>query len=415
MFKLAPLPLLRSNTNPRTVGRLIRRRGSRTISKTIYQTNQFTAGVSSTRCFTVLAVESSADDTCAAVVTSSRQILSNVVIKQHDLHEDFGGIHPTVAIEGHQRNMPFAVQRALKESGMSMQNIDGVAFTRGPGIGGCLSVGSNAAKTLAAALGKPIVGVHHMQAHALTPLLTSPPEDRPQLPFLTLLISGGHTLLVLATSHSSFRILANTVDESVGRTYDKVARMLKMPWGARGPAASLEEFCRQESDDPSVPEIRPFSVPMPGQLTFSFSGLHSAVERHIFRSEAPLTEAHQRALGRAFQDGAARQLSDKLVHCHSMLRHEGIDVQHVVVSGGVASNLYLRARLRDALDDYSPERRVSLIYPPVELCTDNAAMVGWASMYRFLAGDYDDYAVELRAKWSIETLPDRPSHAQEQL
>ena len=149
---------------------------------------------------------------------------------------------------------------------------------------------------------------------------------------------------MLATSHSSFRILANTVDESVGRTYDKVARMLKMPWGARGPAAALEEFCRKEIDQPNVPEMRPFSVPMPGQLAFSFSGLHSAIERHIFRSEAPLTEAHRRALGRAFQDGAARQLSDKLVQCHSMLREEGIDVRHVVVSGGVASNLYLRAR-----------------------------------------------------------------------
>lgn len=149
---------------------------------------------------------------------------------------------------------------------------------------------------------------------------------------------------MLATSHSSFRILANTVDESVGRTYDKVARMLKMPWGIRGPAAALEEFCRQEIDDPSVPEIQPFSVPMPGQLAFSFSGLHSAVERHTFRSQVPLTESDRRVLGRAFQDGAARQLCNKLVQCHSMLQREGIEVQHVVASGGVASNSFLRTR-----------------------------------------------------------------------
>ncbi|KAF8138801.1 Gcp-like domain-containing protein [Boletus edulis] len=291
--------------------------------------------------------------------------------------------------------MPSAVQRALHESCMSIQHIDGIAFTRGPGIGGCLSVGSNAAKTLAAALGKPLVGVHHMQAHALTPLLTSPPEERPQFPFLTLLVSGGHTLLVLARSHS------------VGRTYDKVARMLKMPWGARGPAAALEEFCRQDIDDTSIP--------MPRQLAFSFSGLHSAVERHIFRSEAPLTEAHQHAIGRAFQDGAARQLSEKLVQCHSTLRDEGINVRHVVASGGVASNLYLRARLRDALNDYSPDCRISLIYPPIELCTDNAAMIGWASMHRFLTGDYDDYSVELRSKWSIETISGGPGHLLDQL
>ena len=149
---------------------------------------------------------------------------------------------------------------------------------------------------------------------------------------------------MLAMSHSHFRVLANTVDESIGRTYDKVARMLKMPWGTRGPAAALEEFCSLDSSNSSVPEIPPFSVPMPGKLAFSFSGLHSAVERHIFRAELPLTEAHRRTLGRTFQDGAALQLCDKLVLCHSMLRREGIDVRHVVASGGVASNAFLRAR-----------------------------------------------------------------------
>ncbi|KAF9222806.1 peptidase M22, glycoprotease [Gyrodon lividus] len=311
-----------------------------------------------------------------------------------------------VAIEGHQRHMPTAVRRALEEAGVLIQDINGVAFTRGPGIGGCLSVGSNAAKTLAAALGKPLVGVHHMQAHALTSLLTSPIDEGPEFPFLTLLISGGHTLLVLATSYSSFRILANTVDESIGRTYDKVARMLKMPWGTKGPAASLEEFCRRDLEGPNVPEIQPFTVPMPGKLAFSFSGLHSAVERYISNYEVFLTQDHRIVLGRAFQDAAARQLCTKLVQCHSMLLRRGIDVRHVVVSGGVASNSFLRARLREALGKHSPEQKISLVFPPPELCTDNAVMVGWASIYRFLAGDYDDYSVELRSKWSIETLPD---------
>ncbi|KIJ59632.1 hypothetical protein HYDPIDRAFT_100379 [Hydnomerulius pinastri MD-312] len=357
------------------------------------------------RLFTVLTVESSADDTCAAVVTSSREILSNVVIKQHDLHEGFGGIHPMIAIEGHQRNMPTAVQRALKEAKLSAQDIDGVAFTRGPGIGGCLSVGANAAKTLASALGKPVVGVHHMQAHALTPLLTSPTAQRPEFPFLTLLVSGGHTLLVLAKSPSSFQILANTVDESIGRAYDKVARMLKMPWGNRGPAASLEEFCRKDIKESDAPYIEPFAVPMPGKLAFSYSGLHSAVDRYIAASELYLTEAHRVALGRAFQDAAVRQLCAKLVQCLSMLERKDIDVRHVVASGGVASNSFLRSRLKEALEKHSPEREISLTFPPIELCTDNAVMVGWASMYRFLAENYDDYTVELRPKWSIGTLP----------
>ncbi|KAL4080997.1 glycoprotease family-domain-containing protein [Scleroderma citrinum] len=355
------------------------------------------------RSFTVLALESSADDTCAAVVTSSRQILSNIVVKQLRLHEVFGGIHPTVAIEAHQRNMPGAVRRALDHANLTMQDIDGVAFTRGPGIGGCLSVGSNAAKTLAAALNKPLVGVHHMQAHALTPLLTTPIDQLPEFPFLTLLISGGHTLLLLATSKTEFRMLATTADESIGRSFDKVARLLGLDWGTKGLGATLEEFCRKDIAD--LPDVGPFSVPMPGKLAFSYSCLHSSIERYIASAKTPLTESHKVALARAFQDAAARQLCAKLVLGLKQLSMKDIKPKHVVVSGGVASNSFLRARLREALDEYSPDEKVGLVFPPPELCTDNAAMIGWASMHRFLMGDYDDYTIDLRAKWDIREIP----------
>ncbi|KAL1945590.1 hypothetical protein VTO73DRAFT_1592 [Trametes versicolor] len=179
------------------------------------------------RAFTVLALESSADDTCAAVVTSDRKVLSNVVISQQAFLEEYGGIHPFIALHAHQRNMPGAVQRALREADMSVNDVDGIAFTLGPGIPGCLSVCGNAARSLAAALNKPLVGVHHMQAHALTP------SSRPQFPFLTILVSGGHTLLLLASSPKSFRILATSLDESIGSAYDKVARPLRrhLRWG----------------------------------------------------------------------------------------------------------------------------------------------------------------------------------------
>ncbi|KAI6030639.1 glycoprotease family-domain-containing protein [Pisolithus orientalis] len=354
--------------------------------------------------FTVLALESSADDTCAAVVTSSRQILSNIVVKQHDLHEGFGGIHPTVAIEAHQRNMPGAVRRALENAKLTMQDVDGIAFTRGPGIGGCLSVGSNAAKSLAAALNKPMVGVHHMQAHALTPLLTAPVDQIPEFPFLTLLISGGHTLLLLATSKTSFEILATTADESVGRSFDKVARMLALSWGTKGPGAALEDFCRKDIGD--VPDVGSFPVPMPGKLAFSYSCLHSSIERYLASTQVPLTEGHRVALARAFQDAAAQQLCEKLTLGLEKLSLRNINPRHVVVSGGVASNLFLRTRLRAALDSYSPDAKIDLVFPPPELCTDNAVMIGWAAMHRFLAGDHDDYSIDLRAKWDISTIPD---------
>ncbi|EGN99643.1 hypothetical protein SERLA73DRAFT_167555 [Serpula lacrymans var. lacrymans S7.3] len=375
--------------------------------------------------FTVLAFESSADDTCAAVVTSSRQILSNIVVKQHVLHEHFGGIHPSVAIEAHQRNMPGAVRRALEEAKITVGDVDGVAFTRGPGIGGCLSVGSNAAKSLAAALNKPLVGVHHMQAHALTPLLTAPLNELPTFPFLTLLISGGHTLLLLASSLTEFRILATTADESVGRAFDKVARMLELDWGKRGLGAALEDFCRTGGDfdegqlgrglDDAVPQL---PLPMPGQLGFSFSCLHSSVERALAShpssiNSSSVPHAYKLALARAFQSAAARQLTSKLTLGLQWCERRDITVRDIVVSGGVASNAFLRDRLRVALDEYATSsvtsgsdkyEPIQLLFPPVELCTDNAAMIAWASMHRFLEGDHDPYTIELRSKWSVEDI-----------
>ncbi|KAF8647100.1 hypothetical protein AX16_006934 [Volvariella volvacea WC 439] len=353
------------------------------------------AGVSLIRRqFTVLAVESSADDTCAAVVRSDGQILSNVVIKQFDLHERYGGIHPVAAIEGHQRNMPLAVQRAIREAQVDIvKDISGIAFTRGPGIGGCLSVGSNAAKTLAAALNKPLVGVHHMQAHALTPLLTTlNSPDTPKFPFLTLLVSGGHTLLLLAASHKDFRILATTVDESIGRSFDKVSRMLQLPWSKFGPGAALEDFCAQNGSgsgpNEDVAHIPAAPTPMRKKLSFSYAALHSFVERYIHSQGGidNLSIPQRRALGRSFQTGAAAQLEEKLLLALEWCEKKNIVVEHVVMSGGVASNQFIRRTLQAALAIYGGENghTINLIYPPPSLCTDNAVMIAWASMTRFL-------------------------------
>jgi N6-L-threonylcarbamoyladenine synthase len=224
---------------------------------------------------------------------------------------------------------------------------------------GCLGVGSSAAKTLAAALNKPLVGVHHMvrtlflrailsliaqkQAHALTPLLTSAPTA-PKFPFLTLLISGGHTLLLLATSETQFRILATTPDESIGRVFDKVSRLLALPWSAKGPGASLEEFVAASPVEdglvPSMPRT------MPGVLGFSFTGLHSAVERFVSArggAEA-LDTATRRALASAFQRAAFDQIEEKVGLALKWCQSRGLGLNHLVVSGGVASNSYLRDR-----------------------------------------------------------------------
>ncbi|KAI0812458.1 Gcp-like domain-containing protein [Irpex lacteus] len=360
------------------------------------------------RQFTVLALESSADDTCAAVVTSEREILSNVVISQHSQHADFGGIHPFYAMQSHQRIMPEAIKRALREASVELPDIDGVAFTRGPGMAGGLTACSVSAKAIAAALNKPVVGVHHMQAHALTPLLTER-ENIPEFPFLTLLVTGKHTLLLLAKSKTSFKVLATTGDESVGHAYDKVAKLLALEWKDIGPGAALEAFCKLPVESRELPtDIPDMPVPLRGRLAFSYSGLHSAVEKYIRLRGGihSLDHPTKVALAQAFQDAAIKQLEKKLVLALDYCRQQHVQIRHVVLSGGVASNLLLRDRLRASLDQYtaSASDRISLVFPPVKLCTDNAAMIAWASMHRFLAGDYDDLSIGFRVKWDIESL-----------
>ncbi|KAF8972941.1 Gcp-like domain-containing protein [Flammula alnicola] len=357
------------------------------------------------RQFTVLAIESSADDTCAAVVDSSRKIHSNIVMKQHDIHEVYGGIYPMGAIGSHQHDMPFAVRRALDEAGLDFgRDIDGVAFTRGPGMPGCLSVGMNAAKTLAAVMHKPLVGVNHMQGHALTPLLTAWPQE-PKFPFLTLLISGGHTLLLLATSVTSFKILATTGDESIGRSFDKVSKLLELKWTKLGPGDALEKFCA-EDQEMECPTIPPLPRPIPGRLQFSFSALHSHVKLFIegLGGSEKLDVPMKKSIARAFQTGAVAHLEDKLILGLDWCKKENILVQSIVVSGGVASNTFLRQRLRECLVEYDRDTPYSIIFPPPHLCTDNAVMIAWAAMHRFLANDTDDYDIDLRPKWSVEEL-----------
>ncbi|KAJ6607764.1 Gcp-like domain-containing protein, partial [Mycena sp. CBHHK59/15] len=368
------------------------------------------------RTFLVLALESSADDTCAAVVSHSRQILSNVVVKQHDLHEEAGGIQPLVAMQAHMRNMPGAVRKALIDANVQVADIDGIAFTRGPGLAGCLTVACNAAKTLAAVHNKPLVGVHHMQAHTLTALLTSSPP--PQFPFLTLLVSGGHTMIVLATSLSNFGILASTLDKSVGGAIDRVATLLQIKWTDMGPGPALENFCAEELED-NGPEYA-LPIAMRGQLALSFSGLHSAVDRCVTLAGG-LENVNRRALARAFQTAAFAQLEEKLLLALKWCANNNHSIHHVVVSGGVASNMFLRERQVSVVQDLiccthifvcrlkiclSKFDSMDLIFPPPALCTDNAVMIAWASMHRFLAQDHDDYTISPRSKWSIEELQD---------
>ncbi|GAA5978248.1 hypothetical protein JCM10908_004286 [Rhodotorula pacifica] len=371
---------------------------------------------SSARPLVVLGLESSADDTCASVVTSARQILANVVLKQHAIHESFGGIHPLHAQEAHQINMPLAINKALDDAGVGLDRLDGIAFTRGPGMYGCLSVCAGAAKALAAATGKPLLGVHHMQAHALTPFLTASPmsdSPTPEFPFLTLLLSGGHTLLLLARSISSFSILATTHDESIGASIDKVARDLQIPWalGAGSPGAALERFAfpnglrgpvEATSSAGGLPPDPTFTQSFARRLAFSYAGLRSALTR-LLESEpsTAMAETRKRQVARAFSLAAFKQIEDKVVFALEKMREEGQEpVRGLVVSGGVASNLILRERLRLRLDK-AGRSDLPLIFPPPALCTDNAAMIAYVGLLRLQRGLIDPLTVMQRAKWPI--------------
>ncbi|WVQ62499.1 uncharacterized protein L199_000640 [Kwoniella botswanensis] len=372
----------------------------------------------STKPLLVLGIESSADDSSASIVSSNRQILSLVTISQHSENSLYGGIHPLVAQSSHNKNIPLAIERCLRQSGKSISDIDAIAYTRGPGMRGCLTVGEMAAKGLAAGLGKRLVGVHHMQAHALTPLLTEP--NPPKFPFLILLVSGGHTQLVLAESQDKFRILLDTLDSKIGDVFEKAARLIQLPTSpTKSPGAILESY----ASSPFLPPydqtpLPPLPIPLSTNDTrdkaaFSFAGILSSLQRRI-PSDTVLSESDKKEYSRVFQVAAVRHLVFKLKQTIVGLSHGGIGgLGGLVISGGVASNLYLRQRLQEMLYEIQGEREdktmMELYYPPISLCTDNAAMIAWTAILRiqnekgFVSDPYD---LPVRPKWSLEDLYD---------
>ncbi|WWD16328.1 hypothetical protein CI109_100754 [Kwoniella shandongensis] len=404
----------------------------------------------------VLGLESSCDDSSCSIVTSTREILSLQTISQHTLNSSYGGVHPLAAQIAHSANIPRAIERCLAEAGIGWGEIDAVAYTRGPGMKGCLGVGEMAAKGLASGLGKRLVGIHHMQAHALTPLLTE--SDPPQFPFLILLVSGGHTQLVLAEAVDKFKILLDTLDSKVGDAFEKSARLLSLPpHPSRSPGSILEHYASlptlppyNNDDENTTASRRGLPIPLSmnegaKRLAFSFAGLLSALERQLeLDSKAPssstsspssttpstavtnskmsskphptplstITEAQQRHFSRLFQNAATKHIVLKLTQAIEALNPalcQSLD--GLVVSGGVASNLYLRGELEKMVGrtnlNVKEGRGMRLFYPPIALCTDNAAMIAWTAILRMQAGlESDPYDLPLRPKWSLDDLYD---------
>lgn len=395
----------------RSIGRTILRHQCSDVRPTLRALSTSSRVASQRRL--ILGIETSCDDSCAAVVSSDRTVLSSIVSKQD--HSSTGGIHPLSAALGHHANLPSTIAAALSTANVEPGELDAIAVTQGPGMASSLGVGLSAAKTLAAVLRKPLMYVHHMQAHALTPLLTEPTP--PRFPFLVLLVSGGHTMLVLATSVTEFRTLATTTDDSIGDAFDKVARDLGIPWTS-APGAVLEALAARA---PPTRDVT-FPVPCRGQPLFSYSGLKAAVQRHIDSiPPVDLDDTRKATIASAFQHAACAQLQDKLdmllrpsSHIHDdrgrLLPRialpgsaSGDDIKTLVCSGGVASNAFLRTQLRSHLDALGrPD--VELQFPPLSLCTDNAAMIAWVG-HLIHHQRTDDYSRHARAKWSMEDIP----------
>lgn len=318
----------------------------------------------------ILGVETSCDETSAAVVVDGREVRSNIISSQVDVHRKFGGVVPEVASRKHLEMINAVIQEALDEAGVGFGELDAVAVTYGPGLVGALLVGVAAAKALAYALDIPLLGVNHLEGHVYANFL-----DNPDLPFplLCLVVSGGHTDLVLVNRHGDYRVVGRTRDDAAGEAFDKVARVLELGYPG-GPA--IDRTAR--GGDPAAVDL-PRAYLEEGSLDFSFSGLKTAVINYIHRAGQRGEIVNKKDLAASFQQAVVDVLVDKTI---AAAGRYGIPV--VMLAGGVAANSALRKQLSEKAGD----KGIKLVFPPPVLCTDNAAMIACAGYYKYLREDF---------------------------
>ncbi|EPF71437.1 tRNA (adenosine(37)-N6)-threonylcarbamoyltransferase complex transferase subunit TsaD [Acinetobacter rudis] len=330
----------------------------------------------------VLGLETSCDETGLALYDSELGLRGQVLYSQIKLHAEYGGVVPELASRDHVRKMIPLINQLLEQSGVEKQQIDAVAYTRGPGLMGALMTGALFGRTLAYALNVPALGVHHMEGHMLAPLLSATP---PQFPFVALLVSGGHTQLMAAYAIGEYEILGESIDDAAGEAFDKVAKMLALPYPG-GPNISK----LAEQGDPTAFE---FPRPMLHQgLDFSFSGLKTAVSVQLKKPEAQGRDAD---IAASFQEALVDTLVKKSVKA---LKQTGL--KQLVIAGGVSANKRLRERLEQDLKKI----RAEVYYAEPALCTDNGAMIAFAGYQRLKAGQKDGLSVTTTPRWPMTEL-----------
>lgn len=330
----------------------------------------------------VIGIESSCDETAAAVVRDKKEILSSVIASQIDTHKAFGGVVPEVASRIHVENISGVIQQAIDEAGISMEDVDAVAVTAGPGLVGCLHVGVQGAKTLAAVWNKPLIPVHHLAGHIYANELVT---DL-QFPLVALVVSGGNSELVYMKDENSFEILGQTQDDAIGEAYDKVARVMGLGYPG-GPV--IDKLAQQGKAVYDLPEPK-----TQGRYDFSFSGLKSGVLQFIKRCERKGQTFTQEDLAASFQKAALDEVFDRV----KLVLENHPEVKQFVVGGGVSANSGLRARVDELRQEY-PDKTFTV--PPMRCCTDNAAMIAVAGEIAAKQGRVADARLTADPGWEI--------------
>nr|WP_314954770.1 tRNA (adenosine(37)-N6)-threonylcarbamoyltransferase complex transferase subunit TsaD [uncultured Aggregatibacter sp.] len=337
----------------------------------------------------ILGIETSCDETGVAIYDEEKGLIANQLHTQIALHADYGGVVPELASRDHIRKLAPLLQAALQEAHLTAKDIDGVAYTSGPGLVGALLVGSTVARSLAYAWNVPAIGVHHMEGHLLAPMLE---ENPPHFPFVALLVSGGHTQLVRVDGVGRYELLGESIDDAAGEAFDKTAKLLGLdyPGGAALARLALN----------GTPNRFAFPRPMtdrPG-LDFSFSGLKTFAANtlhQVMQEEGELTEQSKADIAYAFQEAVVDTLAIK---CKRALKQTGL--KRLVIAGGVSANKQLRQTLAELMQQFGGE----VFYPQPQFCTDNGAMIAYAGFLRLKQGQQQDLAIEVRPRWAMTEL-----------
>jgi N6-L-threonylcarbamoyladenine synthase len=344
---------------------------------------------------TILAIESSCDETSAAVCTDGK-ILSNVIASQK-IHEQYGGVVPELASRAHMQNIVPVVDVAIKNSDVSLSDIDAIAFTQAPGLIGALLVGGQFAKSLALSLNKPLIAVHHMQAHVIANLID---ERKPSFPFLCLTVSGGHTQIVLCESPMKMSVIGQTIDDAAGEAFDKTAKMLGLPY----PGGPLVDKYAKEGN----PTAFKFPEPQIPSLNFSFSGLKTSIlyflnnagASNVYKEEFTATEEQKNNFIKNNLEDICASVQARIISILlNKLSKASIqtNIKEICIAGGVSAN----SGLRNSILKMGEEKGWNVYIPKFEYCTDNAAMIAMTAYYKYLANDFVDLSVSstARADW----------------